>query len=82
MTPLLKHELWSSIQAENRLRNGFEVNIISTDLHRRASRRRYVFHMQGMIEQNNSIFKILSTSKLLQLPLIVTVQERMLVILL
>lgn len=42
--PLLKHELWSSIQAENRVRNRFEVSIITMSLFKRADRKRYVFH--------------------------------------
>lgn len=56
VTPLLKHELWSSIQAENRGRNSFEVKISSMNLEKRASRKRYIFHLQGTLNLFNLEF--------------------------
>ncbi|XP_055322824.1 uncharacterized protein LOC129578378 isoform X2 [Sitodiplosis mosellana] len=53
VTSLLKHELWSSIQAENRNRNRFEVRINSMELSKRVERKRYVFHVQVVVEGAN-----------------------------
>lgn len=66
MIPLLKHELWSSIQAENRNRNRFEVKINTMDLVKRAERKRYVFHLQSKITlKQMSIFPKLILSAFL-----------------
>lgn len=45
--PLLKHELWSSIQSEYKLKTRFEVKINSCSLERRADRKRYIFHAES-----------------------------------
>ncbi|XP_031633386.1 uncharacterized ATP-dependent helicase C29A10.10c-like isoform X2 [Contarinia nasturtii] len=54
LTPLLKHELWSSIQAENRHQNRLEAVINAMSLAKRANRNRYVFHVQLVGEGSNA----------------------------
>lgn len=46
----MKHELWSMIQAENRNRNGFQVQTNhGIDFVKRCGRHRYVIRVQGLL---------------------------------
>lgn len=48
--PLLKHELWSSIEADSkspRSRSSFDAKINYSGMERRGENMRYVFHARG-----------------------------------